>query len=418
MHIRPLIAPVCCCLLSPLCPAEDSGEATELVAQVHVLDELTRTIQREYAEPIARERLWSQALAGMVQALDPASRYLDPTEVALFGSMQAGRGHGFGFDWRQDHDCQCLRVARIIPDSPANAAAIYAGDRITALDGAAVADMGLGAARERLRRSGETISLTVHHPDGSSDQVQLQRAAFTDSGVVPARMLADHIGLLRIARFRGGDGEVDGPTVTAFRQEIEQLREQGLAALILDLRGNGGGSILAATAIADTFLNAGHDEPRLIVRQASRNPARNRRFLARSNTTLPDWPLVVLIDRHTASAAELLAAALKDHRRATLLGEASYGKASIQELFVLEDGSALLLTVAHLHSPAGSFGPDSPLQPHVHLAVDAITRWHLQRRDRLLAAGQELPPELHGLVDPQIAQAQAMLQAVRIHTSR
>jgi carboxyl-terminal processing protease len=305
---------------------------------------------------------------------------------------------------------------RVIPDSPAAKAGLIPGDRIVALNDERIAQIGMVAARRLLQRS-ENITLSLLHPDGRTSSLALERGDFNDSGVLPGRMIAQGIGLIRLARFRDGRDAESSPTVIAFRKEIELLRADGLQGLILDLRGNGGGSVIAAVAIADAFLNAGHDEPRVITTQISRNPARNHVYVARSNTTLPDWPLVVLIDRYTASSAEIVAAALKDHRRAALVGERSFGKNSIQELFVLDNGAALLLTVAHFRSPDELTFSGHGILPQVQLECDPVLRWRLDRRQFLLDQGLEVPAELQPLRDPIIEMATNMLTAAIIQVS-
>ena len=166
------------------------------------------------------------------------------------------------------------------------------------------------------------------------------------------------IGYVAINRFlhqSAPENGFDMQTATALqvRQEMVALAESGMRALILDLRGNGGGQVLAAVEIADSLLDGGSStEPRLIVAQTSRHPEHQRRYTAQNAHTLPRWPLVVLIDRFTASSGEILAAALRDHGRAVLIGEKSHGKESVQQLFLLNDGGALLLTVAQFQTPA------------------------------------------------------------------
>ena len=190
-----------------------------------------------------------------------------------------------------------------------------------------------------------------------------------------------------------------------------------MEALIIDLRGNGGGSLLAAVEIADCFLNAGHDKPRVIVEQISRNPARNNQFVARSTNTYPDWPMVVLIDGNTASSAELLAAALADHRRATLIGEHTAGKNTVQELFLLESGAGMLVTVARFRGPAGHDHSGVGVSPHIEHQLKPVLRQQLLRQQRLLSQDTELPPKLQAVSDPQVDLAQRILLGTLIHLS-
>lgn len=399
--------------------AQESGETADLVNKMQELDELTRLVQRESAMPVAREQLWSGALHGMVAALDAHSRYLAPDEVALTTAMNAGRGHGYGFDWRLDEVSGQMRISRVIPDSPAWRSPVYAGDRLLAIDGHEVATIGITQARRRLLQSGSAVSLRLAHADGTVDEILLERADFSDRGLLPGRFVARGIGLIRLSRFLdGGTKHPERNTARAFRAELDRLNEAGLQALIIDLRGNGGGSLIAAVDIADCFLNAGHSSPTVIARQHSRNPARSNEFIARSVNTYPDWPLAVLIDGDTASSAEVLAAALQDHQRATLIGSHSQGKTSIQELFLLDGGSALMLTVAHLIGPREeSLGTDG-ITPDIPLTIDAKSMLALQQQERLLIANEPLPDALAQCRDPHLVLATNCLRATLIHLAR
>lgn len=403
--------------------AVTNPEMQRMLERFKELEDFARLIEREYYTEVSREHLWGGALEGMLDQLDPHSRYIERKEALLQRGEAAQREGGFGFDWHPDRANERVVVARVVPGSPAAAAGLAPGDVVLAVQGRELGRLTLHQIRELMLGLENTCTLRVRHADGSTTQAELGRSPYRDDGIGEARIVDQRlgIGLVRIDRFigsRASEAQPELRTVTrtgaAFRVAVDALAEKGLRALVLDLRGNGGGALSAAVEIADAFLNARPDEGTLIVAQVSRNPAHQARHLAHSNNTLPNWPVAILVDRHTASSAEVLAASLQDHHRAVLLGEPTAGKRSVQQRFALPSGAAMVLTVARYRT-AGRRDPSDThgLEPEIALERRPLEQLALARYRQALASGEapEQPP-----TDTHLQRACEVLTAAVIHS--
>lgn len=406
----PLIV-VACSLATPHA-AEPTPEMLETLEEYRRLADLTRLVQREYVEPIAREQLWAGAVDGMLRRLDPASRYLTERELLL--RAESGSDHvGFGFDWHHQPERDAIVVLRVLVDGPADRAGVVRGDTILDIDGRSVTDRSLQEIRDHLLAADDRLDLRLRHADGTVVEARIERAPLTDDGVAHASMIDEtwKLGLVRLDRLVADPDEADTEaprgTASAFRAALDRLADRGLRGLVLDLRGNPGGSLAAAVAIADAFLDARPGDGTLIVRQESRNPAHQAVHRASSSTTYPRWPLVVLVDAGTASGAEIIAGALGDHQRALLLGTPTAGKNTVQQRFLLDDGAAVQLTVARFRIPNGSDLSGSGLQPDVVLPTTAAT-WLALARARGTA---DAPPAN----DPALTRAREILMGTLLH---
>ncbi len=398
-------------------------EMQRMLERFKELEDFARLIEREYYTDVSRDHLWGGALEGMLAQLDPHSRYLDRREALLQRGEAAQREGGFGFDWHPDRANERVVIARVVPGSPAAAAGLAPGDVILALQGQELDRLTLREVRELMLGLEASCALEVRHADGSTTSAELSRTPYRDDGIGEARLVDRRlgIGLVRIDRFIGSRAETPRPelralteTGAAFRTAVDGLAEKGLRALVIDLRGNGGGALSAAVEIADAFLNARPDEGTLIVAQVSRNPAHQARHLAHSDNTLPNWPLAILVDRHTASSAEVLAASLQDHHRAVLLGETTAGKRSVQQRFALPSGAAMVLTVARYRT-AGRRDPSDTrgLEPEITVARRPLEQLALSRYHQALASG-ETPARRPA--DTHLQRACEVLTAAVIHS--
>jgi carboxyl-terminal processing protease len=282
------------------------------------------------------------AVNGMLKTLDPHTVLLPP---AIFEEMQTStRGEFGGLGIVISIRDGFLTVIRPIDDTPASRAGLQRGDRIVKINEESTLNMPLQEAVNRLRgRKGSTVTIFIRRKNKAGNYspprpVKLTRARI-DIESVEHRMLRDNVGYIQIKNFQGN-------TERHLRRALAALHKRRMVGLVLDLRGNPGGLLDQAVQVADTFLEEGP-----IVTTSSQDPRERTEEYAEPGGTEPHYPMVVLINGQSASASEIVAGALKNHDRALILGEQSFGKGSVQVLYRLQDRSALKLTVAQYLTP-------------------------------------------------------------------
>jgi carboxyl-terminal processing protease len=387
-------------------------------------------IETHYIRSIDDEALIHGAIDGMTQTLDPHSTFWAPTEAKLFRQEIEGRfgGIGVAIRWRsglsapqvatqtpepdasRDENTRLctvgsgpyLEITRVVAESPAARGKLQVGDSIVAIDGD---PLGLFTGIETLTRVrgpvGTPVTLTVRDSAGKSREVRLIRAAVVDDPV-QKQALGQGLVLIKLQDFSEGAAARVHEALTQ-----EAAGRDGLRATILDLRGNGGGLLREAVDLVDLFVRSGP-----IVRTRARNQKIMEAYDAHRGERWEQLPLVVLVDESSASASEIVAGALQDHRRALVIGQRTYGKGSVQVPFDLGDGSTLKLTVALYYTPndrliqASGIEPDivadrkSPKkEPHTAVIDDDAHREedeprHLQPQD----FGREEPPKSPAMV--------------------
>lgn len=322
-------------------------------------------INDTFVRPVDDRELFEGAMDGMVRRLDPYSDYITPEELSAFQEDLDQKFGGIGIVVELNRDSGLLTVLSPLPDTPAAAAGMRAGDVILAIDGVSTEGFQIRDAVDLMRGDpGTALTVTIRHPgDEGAIDLELERAIIPVASVLGDVRNPDgtwqyqleshpHLGYIRIVSF----GE---KTADEIRQTLQALRQQGIEGLILDLRGNGGGLLHAAIDVCDFFVDAGK-----IVSIRGRNKRDWRDHFATSKTTIcPDLPVVVLVDGYSASASEIFAACLQDHRRAVVVGTRSWGKGTVQNVMPFEGGrSALKLTVATYWRPS---------EQNIHRHVDA-----------------------------------------------
>ncbi len=303
------------------------------------------------------------ALRGMVESLDdPYCDVFTPKENEEFeAEMAGGNFGGIGIYIEADtHHDNRLTVTEPIEGSPAAKAGFLPGDLIVKIGEQSTAKMSVEDAAQLIRGpEGTEVVVWMQRGQAKPQAYHLKRAKIHVSSV-NGKMLDHHIGYLRLRMF--GDETTD-----EFADELEDLKRQGAQALIIDLRNNGGGYVTAAQSVCSHFL----DKNELIVSVVNTRTARNETYNS-SGRDVKKMPMVVLINRFSASASEITAGALQDHKTATLMGETSYGKASVQKLLELEDGGAVKFTVAHYLTPDGRDIHHKGIAPDVKLEDSEI----------------------------------------------
>ncbi|MEY3607993.1 MAG: hypothetical protein RLZZ447_781 [Verrucomicrobiota bacterium] len=383
-------------------PDRDLGRASAYVREVMELV----NVHYVEADAVTYAGLARRALHGMVEALDPHSEFLekashDQVEEDLSGEFG---GIGVQVETRQN------RVVVIAPmaGTPGERAGIRRGDEIVSIDGQAVATGGVDAVVSRLRgRPRTTVVVGIQRP-GVKERLTLTltRERIRIESVRGARVLADGVGYVQLTEF----SELTGRQL---RLALARLVEQGSRALVLDLRNNPGGLLEAAVEVAQPFFREGE----LIVETRGRRPQDNERFRASGGGVPWSLPIAVLVNAGSASAAEIVAGALKDAGRAVLVGERTFGKGSVQSIFKLRDGEGLRLTTARYFTPAGISIHEQGVQPHVEVVMtpEEDSRLAQQRsRPDLEAAEFEARFGFAPVTDRQLETALAMLRGLRL----
>ncbi len=300
-----------------------------------------RLMQRELGLPLQTSVY--EFTCGAIIALDPYSAFMTGNQYGETMSQIEGNFVGLGVELRTHPDS--LEIVSVIPLGPAGSGGIVAGDRIVEVDGKTVTELGTEVAADALRGpEGSVVSLRLHREGGRNEVVRLQRRRVDIPSVEEARIIdaEARIGYIRLTTFQKTTGR-------EFDSALWNLQQQGMKALIVDVRGNPGGLLNAAVEISDRFISQG-----VIVSTRGRNPLED--YVHRANDA-GTWniPLVVLIDENSASASEIFAAAIADHHRGVIVGHQSYGKGSVQGIFPLNVGDGgVRLTTARFYSPNGT----------------------------------------------------------------
>lgn len=396
--------------------------------------EALKQIDQNYIEQVEERQLFEAALSGMVARLgDPYSAYEPPREALEFRQQLDQKFGGIGVEVTLDPETKRLTVASPMIGTPAYEAGVLAGDQILAIDGETTDGLDYEEARRRMRgEPGEAVTLSVLHPGQAVPrEVKLVRAIINIPSVLGdvrdergqwTFILAEHpdIGYLRIISF----GE---QTVSEMEAALANLEKKGVRAVLLDLRHNFGGILRSAVATCDLFVDEG-----VIVTTRGRDKKQVLEvFRASGKARYQSWPVMVLVDHMTASAAEIVAACLQDHKRAVVVGERTWGKGTVQNVLPLEGGkSALKLTVAtywrpnelNIHrSQAAKDEDEWGVKPDLGFEVKLDTAEQVRsaesRRQRDLEGGKPDAKDLPPIYDPPLEKAIDYLEHV-IRTRR
>lgn len=303
--------------------------------------EVFERIKRDYVDKEDDHKLVEDAIRGMVSGLDPHSAYLDSEEFDEIRLSTMGTYPGVGIEVAADGGA--VKILHSIDGSPAATAGIRAGDLVSSIDGVDVGSDAQGAIERMRGKAGTTVRLTIRRPaTGAVKDYTLKRAE-VEVRTVEQRMLGPAYGYVRITGF----SETTPQDLERGVMELQQRTHGGLRGLVLDLRGNPGGVLEAGVAVADAFIDRG-----VIVSADGRTPDARFEMSATPGDLLDGAPLVVLVDGGTASAAEIVAGALKDHSRAEIIGHRTYGKGTVQTVMPLSRG-ALKLTTSRYFTPSG-----------------------------------------------------------------
>ena len=310
--------------------------------ELHSFSDVFARIKNDYVEPVEDKDLLESAIRGMLAGLDPHSAYLDQEEFKELQVGTSGEFGGLGIEVGMEDGF--VKVIAPIDDTPAQRAGVEAGDLVIRLDDTPVKGLTLSDAVKIMRgKPGTDITLTiVREGEEKPLKITIKRAVIKVKSV-KSRMLEDGFGYVRVSQFQSNTAE---NMVTA----IEKLEKEGgpLKGMVLDLRNNPGGVLNGAVAVSDAFLEKG-----LIVYTEGRVADSRLRFNATPDDVLHGVPLVVLVNQGSASASEIVAGALQDHRRAIIVGSQTFGKGSVQTIVPLDNKTAVKLTTARYYTPSG-----------------------------------------------------------------
>ena len=327
----------------------------DIYKKIDLFGEVLEKINKQYVDEIDQSESMDSAINGLLQSLDPYSAYMSPE---IFNEMQtetSGEFGGLGIEVGMESGV--VKVISPIDDTPASKAGIKAGDYIVKIDNTQVQGKSLSEAVDLMRGPvGSGIELTVRRRGEKKALTFFIVREIIQIQSVKSDLLEKNIGYIRLTSFNENSGK-------QIEKEIKKLeKNKNVNSYILDLRNNPGGLLSQAIKISDFFLNNGE-----IVSTKSRKKSENRKWFARQGDLTNGKTIIVLINYGSASASEIVAGALKDHKRAILLGENSYGKGSVQSIIPLRNRGAIRLTVAKYYLPSGKSISEVGVSPDIEV---------------------------------------------------
>jgi len=342
-----------------ICFSVSQSSESDVYKKIDLFGEVLEKINKEYVDEIDQSKSMDSAINGLLQSLDPYSAYMSPE---IFDEMQtetSGEFGGLGIEVSMESGV--VKVISPIDDTPASRAGIKAGDYIVKINDTQVQGKSLSEAVDLMRGPvGSSIELTIRRRGEKKaltfnivrEVIQIQS--------VKSDLIEKNIGYIRLTSFNENSG-------SQIKKKINQFeKNNNINSYILDLRNNPGGLLSQAISISDFFLENGE-----IVSTKSRKPSENRKWFAKPGDLTNGKTLIVLINYGSASASEIVAGALKDHKRAILLGENSYGKGSVQSIIPLKNDGAIRLTVAKYYLPSGKSISEVGVSPDIEIGEEA-----------------------------------------------
>ncbi len=318
-----------------------SEEVDQLYKKIDLFSEVLEKIQNEYVDEIDQSAVMDSAINGVLQSLDPYSAYMPPKVFEDMQTETSGEFGGLGIEVSMESGV--VKVITPIDDTPAARAGIKSGDYIVKINGEQVQGKTLMEAVNLMRGPvGSDIEITIRRKGlKKAKNFKIVREVIEIKSVI-AKLIDNEVGYLRLRAFNeNSDNQL--------KKEILKLeKNKSLIGYIFDLRNNPGGLLSQAVKISDFFLNDGE-----IVSTRGRKKKENRKFFARKGDKIKGKPLIILINNGSASAAEIVAGALQDQKRAVLLGDTTYGKGSVQSIIPLNNKGAIRLTISKYYLPSG-----------------------------------------------------------------
>jgi len=332
-----------------------SQNIDKLYEKIDLFSEVLEKIKNEYVEEIDQAETMDAAINGLLQSLDPYSGYMNPEIFKESQEETSGEFGGLGIEVTME--AGVVKVISPIDDTPAAKAGVKAGDYIVQIDGQQVQGKTLMEAVNLMRGPvGTSIEITIRRKNLKKAKVIKIVREIIEVRSVVSKQIKNRVGYLRLRAFNENSG-------IQLKNEISKIeKNKKTVGYILDLRNNPGGLLSQAVKISDFFLDDGE-----IVSTKGRRFNENRKFFAKKGDKINGKPLIVLINNGSASAAEIVAGALQDQKRAVLLGEATYGKGSVQSIIPLKNRGAIRLTVSKYYLPSGKSISDVGVTPDIRV---------------------------------------------------
>ena len=332
-------------------PSAYSNPSDKLYEKLDLFSDVLNTLKKEYVDEVEQSEVIDAAINGMLQSLDPYSGYMSPESFRNMNDDTRGEFGGLGIEITMEGGL--VKVITPIEGTPADKAGVEAGDFIIKIDNKQVKGMSLMDAVKLMRgKIGTSIEITVRRPEIDEDlKFKITRAIIKIREV--SSEVKNNIGYIRLRAF-------NEQSHNQMIKQINKLNKNNLNGYILDLRNNPGGLLSQAIKITETFLDGGE-----IVSTRGRDKSDIKIYNAKKGDVLKKKPLIILINQGSASASEIVAGALKDHKRAILLGEKSFGKGSVQSIIPLKNRGGLRLTTAKYYLPSGESIHEKGVEPDI-----------------------------------------------------
>ncbi len=340
-----------CTFAQPVLAEESKYESLKRFSRVLEL------VERHYVEEASRKELLDGAIKGMLEGLDPHSTFMNPEEYEKMQETTSGEFSGVGIEISSENGQ--VKVVSPIEDTPAFRAGLQPGDIILSIDGVLTQELSLQEVVSKIRGPrGTEVELSILHPNATAPEtIRITRDSIPLISV-KIKELEEGYHWVRITRF-------SERTTDELHDALEKAEKAGVKGIVLDMRNNPGGLVDEAVSVSDTFLEKG-----TIVSIRGRNDKSLREYSAKKQQGDVLVPLVVLVNAGSASASEIVAGALRDHKRAIILGERTFGKGSVQNIIPLADGSGLKITVALYYTPNGSSIQAEGIKPDLEIPFE------------------------------------------------
>lgn len=324
---------------------------------LRLFSQILSLVKNQYVEEVDTEKLIHGAIKGMLSSLDdPHTHFMEPPEYKNLQVDTQGAFGGLGIEIALEPLTKQLIVVAPIEGTPADKAGIQAGDKIIEIEGESTRDITLQDAVKKLRGpKGTKVTITIKRDEGEKPiNVTIVRDIIKLNAVKSRVMLEDKIGYLRIVTFNQN-------VARELREALSSLEREGMQGLIVDLRNNPGGLLEQAIEVSNEFVSEG------VIVSTKGRVHKEVKYFAREEGTYSNFPLVILVNKGSASASEIVAGAIKDNKRGLILGTQTFGKGSVQTVLNLDDGSGLAITTAHYYTPSGICIQDTGIAPDIRV---------------------------------------------------